>query len=247
MSPMYIPERTIDSLFAAEVVRDDPYSLIWSPTQYAGSPDHELTDASGRVAIFECKGVQPVADPLDDDWTALIDVPQLRRHSLQAHPILYLLLAKPPSPHAPASSRTCHHQCCSSPGSPQCKRCARDARSWGMLEQHVRAAPIRLKLQPWFAHWSWVITADDLQAHLQNQGKLGQATFTFKLDDAQIERDLPGSARLCHRFSDLRPGSGSTDEWTWPGSAAGAFFEETPRSRDEDATPPTCVILPGDE
>ncbi|MGO1200848.1 MAG: hypothetical protein ACTMKY_13220, partial [Dermabacteraceae bacterium] len=52
---MYIPERTIDSLFAAEVVRDDPYSLIWSPTQYAGSPDHELTDASGRVGRTRSK------------------------------------------------------------------------------------------------------------------------------------------------------------------------------------------------
>ncbi|WP_281873136.1 hypothetical protein [Brachybacterium paraconglomeratum] len=247
MSPMYIPERTIDSLFAAEIVRYDPYALIWSPTQYRGSPDHELTNASGRVAIFECKGVQDVVDPINNKWTALIDVPQLRQHANQAYPILYLFLAKPPHPKAPGYARACRHPCCYSPGKSPCKQCARDARSWGTLEQHVLAASIRLKLQPWFSHWSWVITADDLQTHLQNQGKMRQATSTFTLDDSQIENDFPNASRLCHRFRDIRSGSGPADDWTWPLLAAASFFDDMPRSRDEDATPPTSVIVPGDE
>lgn len=75
---------------------------------------------------------------------------------------------------------------------------------------------------------------------------MGQATSTFKLDDSRIENDFPNAARLCHRFRDIRTGSGSLSQWTWPVAAAAHFFADIPRAPD-DGTPPTSVIVPDDE
>lgn len=245
MPTMSVPERTIDSLFAVEVVRDDPYALIWSPTQYSNSPDHVLANSSGRVAVFECKGVQAVADPDADDWKAKIDVGQLHSHASSSHPILYLVLAKPTNIASPAL-RFCSKSCCATGKALWCKMCARDARSWGLLEQHVLQAETRLRLQPWFAHWAWVISATDLLTRLTSTGKATQQDVTFKLDDALIETTFPDAARLCHRLHDLRPGSASLGSLTWPPEVAATEIPHLPWEDDGGSTPPICAVIPGD-
>lgn len=241
---MFIPERTVDSLFAVDVVRHDPYVLVWSPTQYRRSPDHVLSNATGRVAIFECKGVQPVNDAVIDRWTTKIDVGQLAVHAGQPHPVLYLLLAKPPKPDQPAG-RYCHKPCCAIGGLARgCKKCPRDPRSWALLERHVATASIPLLLQPWFAHWAWTIPAADLYAWVT--AHTTGASMTFTLDDAQIDAAFPTAARLCHRLHELTTSGPAQTQWTWPPEEAADALSEFRSTDDDDATPVSVLLLPDD-
>lgn len=241
MASMLIPERTVDSLFAADMVRDDPNVLIWSPTQYSGSPDHVLTNTSGRILVIEAKGVQPVGDIINDVWRARIDVAQLNAHASAPHPVIYLLLAKPDDLHNP-SKRPCPRSCCARGRFNWCKKCARDARSWGLLEQHILSSPEQLRLQPWFAHWAWCIPAKDLQAQfIARKKKL--SSFRLQLDDGVIQAQFPTANRLCHLFEAVRPSSSALSSWTWPPEATTGLYE-FPASDDEDTTPLSCAVIP---
>jgi hypothetical protein len=212
----YIPERTIDSMLAIEVVRHDPYALIWSPTNTAGAIDHGVVGrggvgAGGLVTVFECKAV----DYDGSRWRVPIDLPQLRGYLMQPAPVMYVLLGQPEEPAYP-SYQSCE-QCVTSS---LCLACCRDPRSRADLESHVLGADVRLRLQPWFCHWAWVIGARGLMQVLRDQDPrpLPNRVRRLRASNAEMENRLPplGGVRLCHYLEAhpwRRPGTQLLADW----------------------------------
>ncbi|WP_141564834.1 hypothetical protein [Dietzia alimentaria] len=205
----YIPERTVDSLFAAEVVRYDPYALIWSPSQRDPNPvDHTVHGGGGNLAVFECKAVNaenPTAADGGDYWFAEIDRLQLDNYVAQSYPVLYLLLAKPIDVLRPWN-RSCDVGSC---GKRLCRCCARDARSWGALNPRASVAAEKTRFQPWYAHWAWVLTAKTLDTLLDDP-----ASTKFEVRDNIMSSLSKGTqleiTRLCHFLDDPSSSAPST-------------------------------------
>lgn len=175
-----IPERTIDSLLAYELIRAVPDGIIWSPTNTRGSWDHQFATGS-TLYVFECKAIHASAQR-QQNWRVPIDVIQL--HDYLYGPtrldLTYLLPCEPTDPAKPWV-RTCTTdpvlQAITSGGRMQhvCGACweargpvgsVRPTRRWAGLSPHVAAARPHLRLQPWFNHWAWCIKASALWAHL---------------------------------------------------------------------------------
>ncbi|MFD3427257.1 hypothetical protein [Nocardia fluminea] len=221
-----IPERTIDSMLAAEIVRHDPYSLIWSPSQRVpNAVDHMVQGQTGRFAAFECKAVisNSTRDP-EAPWSAPIDVHQLTRYLRLPVPVVYLFLAKPAIPRAPFR-RPCNLGRCTGG---HCLACCRDARAWGALVPHIQGASAMLRLQPWFCHWAWVIPASDLHAMLTtgaSGGALRPEEIISTEDDSIFIADRSKATRLCHFLADVA--SGATDgRWTAYSAEAGVLLND---------------------
>lgn len=194
-----IPERTIDSLFAAEAIAHVPATLIWSPSNTANSWDHELFHGTD-VGIFEAKGVLSDAkrDPLRT-WRIPIRLAQLNYFANLTVDVLYLLPVRPERPRTPWLRR-CNLGACA--GSAHCWCCQSQAwparRMVGDLP-HIARAPLHVRLQPWACHWIWVVPARCLRRHPQlAQSGPGEPTITA--DDAAIAA-LPNATRLCHWLS----------------------------------------------
>ncbi len=258
----YIPERTVDSLLAAELVRYDPYALIWSPSQLDPLPvDHYAVGRSGRTIVFECKAVSS-SKPSDDDggvdWWAEIDTAQLAGYVGLNFPVVYLFVPRPndydldrPWMRRPCGVSPCDGQ--------MCLRCARDARSWGGLEPAVTSVGIRCRLQPWFAHWGWVITATNLQRWILAQYASVPLRANLKVKDASLAdlRDNYSAVRLCHLLNvDGGPGGGSSGPVPpdpTDGMVIGPDRQDIdlgvltdgsiPQLADEDSTPPVVAIM----
>lgn len=221
-----IPERTIDSMLAAEIVRHDPYSLIWSPSQRVpNAVDHMIQGQAGRFAAFECKAVisNSSRDP-EAPWTAPVDVHQLTRYLRLPVPVVYLFLAKPAVPTQPFR-RACDLGQCTGY---HCLACCRDARAWGALVPHIRGASAMLRLQPWFCHWAWVIPAADLYAVLVSRapsGVLGPEEIIPTEDGTIFTGDRTKATRLCHFLADVARGT-ADGRWTAHSAEAGVLLND---------------------
>lgn len=95
MTVRLIPERTIDSLLAFELVQAVPTGVIWSPSNTRGQWDHAFVTGR-RTLVFECKGV--VSNVRRDPtarWTLPIDMVQLANYLQAGIDLTYLLPARP--------------------------------------------------------------------------------------------------------------------------------------------------------
>ncbi|MEC5169453.1 hypothetical protein RCH11_001926 [Glaciihabitans sp. GrIS 2.15] len=184
---MLVPERTVDSLLAYELLRAFPRAILWSPTNTAGSLDHELDAGGPRAILFECKGIE-------DRWRIPIRAQQLDDYVTGGlGQLLYLLPSKPVDPLIPWL-----RSCASDPDvHGRCQACAAsrgsDNRRWAGSQPPVSGAPPERRLQPWFNHWAWCVPAAQLQLHL------GRPTRDMRIpaEDASLAA-IPGAQRLCH-------------------------------------------------
>jgi hypothetical protein len=176
-----IPERTVDSMFAIEVVEFVPHALVWSPTNTKGQVDHVVRGLGVSALSFECKGT--VSDPKQDPakpWMSPIDYQQLAAYvGTPGLPVLYVIPAKPTKPDSPWIRRCAldpdpdHGGMCRACHNPSAKFChnpSAKSRRWAGESPTVKGAPIHYRFQPWFAHWCWVIPAGVLDRHLARKG-----------------------------------------------------------------------------
>lgn len=196
--PRLIPEHTIDSSLAYEILRAHPTAALWSPTPTAGSYDHKVRTRTSTW-IFECKGADPATGSATAWRTPHIDAKQLSAYLARfGGRVIYLFLAEPTTPDKPWL-----RSCACAPGTrTYCNACRvtgpRDPaveRRWAGLDQIYMGQkdPHRL-VQAWFNHWAWCITATDLNAHLATHSP---RPGSFTLADATCEA-IPGAVRLCH-------------------------------------------------
>jgi hypothetical protein len=222
LSDRVVPERTIDSLLAAEWTRKYPHSLIWSPTNYQNSPDHILPAQNLSGFVLECKAV--VGRGATGEWSAPVRRPQLDSYCRLTADVLYLFVTRPDDEQAPWT-RTCR-ECGGT-----CRRCPRDARSISELEPLVATAPIELRFQPWFSHWAVVVTAQNLRNLLGKRNNLA------------LDKDLASAAevtRLCHFFSMIDSGIQSPQLLSDFG--LDNFRAQWSQNIDQGATPPVFAI-----
>lgn len=225
-----IPERTIDSLFAIEVLEFVSHALIWSPSNTAGQVDHLVDGIRGIAVPFEVKGI--VTDASRNPhrpWTCPIDYAQLASYISRAIPVLYVLPGRP-DPFRSPWLRACatdpngfgHCQACDNSG--------QSARRWaGQDRPAVKAASLRVRAQPWFAHWCWLISAVDLDIHLRTQG----SPSSINVADASMLA-VPGADRLCHFLAGVADGSLSLESFGVDASEIGAVLAELPTLEPED-------------
>lgn len=227
--PVYIPERTIDSMLAIELTRFDPHSLIWSPqntTKFA--PDHFSLRRHFGVTVFECKSVTS-----DSPWMSTVDEIQLAHYLSVGLPVQYIFLAEPRCPCRP------HIRNCMECGGGECRECPRDARLKSELSPLYRAVGDQLRLQPWFGHWAWVISADDLKVELGALGK--RRDRPLPADDAYFS-GLKGAERFCHVFSGKAP---STSRAVPPGRKFDEILGQFGvRELGEGSTEPVFWVTP---
>ncbi len=239
MPTRLVPERTIDSLLAVEVVRHDPHALIWSPTQVKDSWDHEILATGGWLWIFECKAVLETSWELV--WRAPVDRDQLDTYVDRRIPAIYVFLAKPFDPNNP-SVRPCSSSPCDGE---RCRMCCNDVRTLSDGVSHVASARPVQRLQPWFCHWAWAIRAERLQSLMATLGTSGRRPRQINTMDSFFisHAEEYEALRLCHLLSDI--GSGGTT-WTAGHSQELNFpLSGIPRARGANASPPVVVSSAG--
>lgn len=235
-----IPERTVDSLFAYEVLHAMPSATIWSPSNTAGSWDHEVTIGQARLLVVECKAVDRTSS---GHWRIPIDRGQLTTYAQRTPQVAYLLPAKPSR--ARPWTRACYEQSCAR--GQMCLAChvpyAGNPRRWAGRLGRLGRAPLHLSFQPWFNHWAWLIRADDLATQID------PAAASISAQDTDL-RSLSGSKRFCHVLRELslhETGgiSDSIEAFLFAGvqltDLGGMLLETWRSSNDEDATPPHLV------
>lgn len=204
--PRLVPERTVDSLFAIEAIRHNPHALIWSPTQTRRSYDHHVVAPGTPVWIIECKAV--AERTRKGLWRTDIDRDQLKEYVDRGIPAIYILLARPRNADQP------WERPCACAGGP-CLSCCYDLRSlsWSFpLVAHE--TPIR-RLQPWFGHWAWAITAVQLRRLMESEHRPRGIARSIETTDEYFESRVAagfGAIRLCHFFrrARRRPTTGMT-------------------------------------
>lgn len=237
MTTRLIPERTVDSLFAAEVALFLPTSLIWSPSNTRGQLDHQVFLPGARVLCLECKGIVSNAarDPARP-WKAPIDFAQLTAYLNGPLPIHYLLPAKPGRPDKP------WERPCTDPDyNGWCTSCSNVGlavrRRWAGTDPLVKDAPIHWRFQPWFAHWCWVVAAHDLAGHLRTNGGPNDVSCA----DAALEA-IGTVDRLCHFLARLADGEPDINAISIPAESLPALVRDDwptladPQSADSQET-----------
>ena len=243
MTKRLIPERTVDSLLAAEVILALPEALIWSPSNTAGMWDHAVLSQFGRLIVFECKGVvSNAAREPTAPWRVPIDVPQLDAYVVSSVAITYLLVSRPGDLRVPWR-RFCNDGradgMCSACYAPQ----GTTPRRWAGSQLHVNKAKSHVRMQPWFNHWAWCIPATSLQKHLG-----GKSWISARDQDLAA---IPHAVRLCHLFEDLtgkrngHPDAGAISE-SFVAYGEDAVFRElsvagNESGEDGEGTPPVIV------
>lgn len=246
MTKRLIPERTVDSLLAAELVLALPDALIWSPSNTAGMWDHQVISQFARLIIFECKGVvsNAAASPSAPSF-APIDLPQLNNYVASGVGVTYLLASRPHDLRVPW-----RRPCNDGRADGMCSACytavGTAPRRWADSMRHVRTAKTYLRLQPWFNHWAWCLPAEALQKHLGTSVRVS-------LKDQDVA-SIAGAVRLCHLLEDLLasgnevPGAGALSENFVLDGEDARLVVESGAEGNEDAylleqTPP--VVLSG--
>ena len=194
-----LPERTVDALFAYEVLTALPSAQIWSPANQAGQDmivDHEIsTPDHVRLFVFECKTFY--ADPTknDDEMYVRIDRPQLEQYAHRAPGTLYLLPAHS-LPGNPADRGACG---CSGCG---CWAC--DGPEQRRTVTAVSGYPWHKRFQFWFSHWAWCVPALELKDFIDSQPRKRNGVVLRAGDYRDLNaRDrvlegIPAAIRLCH-------------------------------------------------
>lgn len=221
--PTILPERTIDSLFAFEVLAALPTAKVYSPANNAGpgTPDHVVTVSSGSI-VFELKTLSS-ATATGAPW--YVDVPraQLSSYVGTAANVTYVLPAEPANRLMPWL-----RACTTDPDSRgRCQACyasstagdAASRRRWSGMLPRWQSEPPEVQLQPWFNHWAWCLPASMLDAHLRAKGTTSGTARSWHVSaqDAALG-SLPGAVRLCHLLQGLTalsaptpPGPGGVD------------------------------------
>ncbi len=190
---MLIPERTVDSLLAFELLHAIPTAIIWSPTNTIGSLDHALHQGGRAALLFECKGI-------GDRGQVTVRGGQLSDYITRGlgH-ILYVFPALPPDETEPWSV-----PCNCPPSRGRCLSCGPvrgvDARRSSDRDPSVATAPLARRIQPWFDHWAWCISAARLSAHLGAPS----GNVNMSSDDASMQ-SMAGADRLCHLLTNPTP------------------------------------------
>jgi hypothetical protein len=158
--------------------------------------DHEVSLSGGLAAIFECKAVDETAA---GTWRNPVPLVQLDAYCALPWPVLYVLLGQPRTPNLPWIRSCKEYGCASSPHCLACPSAGPGTRKWAGSLAHVATATAPQRLQPWFCHWAWVVTARDLRSHLAAQGisSATQADHSLPAMDRDL-RAIVGSERLCH-------------------------------------------------
>ncbi|GAA1013358.1 hypothetical protein GCM10009551_099940 [Nocardiopsis tropica] len=202
-----VPERTIDSLFAYEFLVAAPTALFWSPANtQKGIWDHDILHAGQRLLI-ECKGLLPPSSTKSTDWQVPIDLTQLQRYVGQplTRSLVYILPAMP-SDVARPWLRDCqadpddagHCLACSDALAQQWGR-AVQSRRWAGKSSAVASATYERRLQPWFSHWAWCVSALDLSQHLSwTRG----SSNSISAADRSLG-SIQGATRLCHLLASV--------------------------------------------
>ena len=187
-----MPERTVDSLVAIEVVRSDPNAIISSPTNTLHSYDH-LVQQRFAVTILEAKGV-------NDDDRVPVDLVQLWEYVYGHGPAetVYIPPSRPPALRRRSPwVRHCNAGCCGQSG---CRFCPRDPRSWAALDPWIQGLTPVDRIQPWFGHWAWCVPAASLAADLGvPRSRPTGSKSSYKWDDTTLEA-IPNARRFCHQF-----------------------------------------------
>lgn len=249
MSVRLIPERTIDSLLAFELLHAIPTGIIWSPSNTRGQWDHAFATGH-RTLVFECKGVVSDARRAPTArWTLPVDMVQLGNYLQAGIDLTYLLPARPST-----LSHPWIRSCTVDPdGLGRCIACQgfqgnpRDARRFAGSAPHVRAAPEHVRFQPWFNHWAWCVRASSLSRHLAGNGT------AVSLDASDhLLGGLPGAERLCHLLASAShphnesgDAGGRLEEFLVPAGLVLEVFGTGARWRldeaDDGSTPPLAI------
>ncbi len=235
---MLLPERTVDSMVAIEVVRYDPSTIVVSPANTKWSFDHRIR-SKADITVVECKGV-------DDSGKIPIRLPQLHQyvHGIGPRGTVYVLPSRPPGSTAPWDRRCadpiCEHG--------YCRCCPRDERSWSGLEnKKLPLGPVE-RVQPWFSHWAWCIRAVDLASHLGVTPAAPSKTRTYlEWDDVRLGRMVPAPTRFCHRFGCRPQGAWSpTSKEPSPdiGDDVGRLSLALDYDLELEETPPLVLLKP---
>jgi hypothetical protein len=245
-----IPERTVDSLLAYELVHAVPTGVIWSPSNTRGQWDHAFLTGR-RTLVFECKGVvSDVRRSPTARWTVPIDAVQLKNYLQAGIDLTYLLPARPSTLRHPWI-----RDCMVDPDAlGRCIACKgfhnnpSDARRFAGAAQHVRTAPEHVRCQPWFNHWAWCVRASSLSRHF---AATNATAVSLDASDHLLE-GLPGAERLCHVLAAARQAhdhggdvTGLRDQFPVP---AGLILDVLGSNRnwqlvdaDEESTPPLAI------
>ena len=206
--PVLIPERTIDSLFAYEFLTVAPTATIWSPhnNRGAGTVDHEIR-TSHRYFEVECKTIY--RDHPAAPWTVRVRLGQLLSYmAVGKRKLIYLLPAQPTHPNHPwfveCSTDSDFDRLCRACGFPSVHDGNVHIRRMSHRDRRIRHADLEVRLQPWFNHWAWCITAADLTRHIQTtKPRITGGDVLLPADDARLEA-IPGAQRLCHLFEEIK-------------------------------------------
>jgi hypothetical protein len=190
-----VPERTVDSLVAHELLRAVPTGLILSPSNTLAAVDHRFYAGASPQLVLECKGVD--RRTVDGRWTVPLDLPQLDHYcSQRGQSIQYYLLSMPvdrPWIRKCSVDADLRGRCVA------CRPVPADRRALAKLKGHIKKAPLELRVQPWVSHWSWLVSAGDLQAHVSGMRTPGQVSLTLDGSDAAMSA-IPNARRFCHAF-----------------------------------------------
>lgn len=214
MGMLLVPERTVDSLLAIELLTALPTAVIWSPQavavknspSQAGTPDHYLQTASRRY-VFECKTLHAPTRQATTGWRVKVPFGQLDRYVRNGlGRILYLLPAKPVQVLSPwvrsCNSHGAAGAACTACRNPTAQTGPVYERRWAGLHSPVKLAPPYAQFQPWFNHWAWCVTANDLHAYIVSTRSRSSLPAVVSIDasDASLQ-SIPGADRLCHFLS----------------------------------------------
>jgi hypothetical protein len=231
----WVPERSVDSWFAAELALNQPISLLWSPTNYAGSVDHVVWSPGSRLAVIEAKGIElaNARDP-SSSWRVPLEMQQLWDHSRQAWPVMYLMLTRPltlgsalPGPLALPWIPFCWQGSCPGlcrycqPPASSVLRARRDpfgppgAAAWPLTE--------RVLVQRWFAHWAWLVSARALAAEVFRRYRVTSRPSRKRNGwiPAGVGGQPIGGLPLCHWLASSRDVTASTPGLVDPGRPDG--------------------------
>jgi len=158
--------------------------------------DHELfARPGGQFMIFETKAV--VAAAADQPWRSPVDRRQLHQY-LEAggDDIINLFPARPAIPGEPWK-----FQC-------SCARWAWRRRRSVAIPQ-IRSVSADLRLQPWFSHWAWCMTAADLQPELKRARNGSTSTGTTRIPADDVDFQKRPATRLCRLLTALAHAAGA--------------------------------------
>ncbi|OZE10083.1 hypothetical protein CH249_14360 [Rhodococcus sp. 05-2255-3B1] len=71
------------------------------------------------------------------------------------------------------------------------------------VSTQIARSPLHIRFQPWFAHWSWVVAAQDL-ARFIDLPTLTKRDYELSTADHAVAR-IPGAQRFCHLFLGSSP------------------------------------------